>query len=262
MRRRPPRHIDFKQPFHGAGLLFVLRKEDAVNPPYVSIVGDSIATLEGYLPPDFETFYSPHNQYLSGICGYDDTWWGQVIRRLGGHLLVNASFSGSCVCRSPHSLSEYAASSDLRTGCLHEGEIRPDHILVFIGTNDRGYGFPLYSEDKSDPAVFENAYGIMLDKLKRNYPAAAIWCCTFGNAACSRDPQFTPIRTFYGRTREEWHDAVCRVAAAKGVHTVDLDRDAPPFDTFDGLHPNLEGMRVIADAVIAAMERAGALRRE
>ena len=54
---------------------------------YFSILGDSISTLEGYSQPREAAFYSGERKLKSGVFTPSDTWWGQVIERLGGQLL-------------------------------------------------------------------------------------------------------------------------------------------------------------------------------
>ncbi len=134
---------------------------------YFSLLGDSISTYEGYLPQDYPSYYSHRDSYVTNIYGSRDTWWGQVIQHFKARLLVNNSFSGSYVCRAKNCETQSYGCSDLRTSCLSQSGIMPDVIIVFLGTNDRGAGFALTSEDKSDLSVIENAYAAMLDKIKK-----------------------------------------------------------------------------------------------
>jgi hypothetical protein len=84
-----------------------------------SVLGDSISTLQGYSEPKNAEFYDALRMRKAGLHGVEDTWWGQVIARLGGKLLVNNSISGSTVCRRPtHTIPSYACS-DERTSALH-----------------------------------------------------------------------------------------------------------------------------------------------
>ena len=62
-----------------------------------SILGDSISTLQGYSEPDYAAFYDTAHKLKSGVLTPSDTWWGIVIERLDGELLVNNSISGSTV---------------------------------------------------------------------------------------------------------------------------------------------------------------------
>ncbi len=221
---------------------------------YFSIMGDSISTYEGYNPEGHAVFYSYRGAPVTNIFGWKDTWWGQVIEHFGGRLLVNNSWSGSYVCKPKACEIESYGCSDKRTSSLGADGISPDHIFVFIGTNDRGAGFPMYSEDKNDLGVIENAYRAMLDKIRANYPEAEIWCFTFPITSCSKDPYFLFPDTNFGIPMENYGELVKTVAREKKCHLIDLwDRDQL-CDTIDHLHPNYSGMCTVAKKVIAVIE--------
>ncbi len=234
----------------------ITRKETAMayKDKYFSILGDSISTYEGYLPDGYPAFYSRRNAFITGINGYFDTWWGQLLKHFGAELLVNNSWSGSYVCKPRGCEIESYGCSNERTFGLHRDGIYPDVILVYIGTNDRGACFKLTDSDKSDLNVIENAYGVMLDKLKINYPNAEIWCCTFPITSCLRNPYFCFPVLQEGVPMTEYGELIKRVAIDKNCRTIDLWDEALTCDTIDGLHPNLQGMNRIAQKAIKAME--------
>ncbi len=207
--------------------------------PYFSILGDSISTLSGWLPEGNDSFYGWHRREL-GILRPEQTWWGQVLAHFGGRLLVNESWSGCLVSRQPGcEISSYGCS-DARTGNLgREGHL-PDHILVFIGTNDRGWGIRLDSPDPADLSAAGNAYAAMLDKLRHNYPQAQIWCMTLLNNGA--------------RLSGAYCEMIRNCAAARGCRVIDLFALEEICDTVDGVHPSEKGMGTIAGAVIRAME--------
>ena len=67
----------------------------------VSILGDSLSTLDGWNPAGYKLFYQGGNCEKSGVREYQDTWWGKLIDYLGGELLANNSWSGSRVTKLP-----------------------------------------------------------------------------------------------------------------------------------------------------------------
>ncbi len=221
---------------------------------YISIMGDSLSTYEGYLPEGYPAFYSYRNALVAGILNWRETWWGQVIEHFGAHLLVNNSWSGSFVCKPVGCEIESYGCSDARVNGLAAEGCVPDHILVCLGTNDRGAGFRLTGTDPSDLSVIENAYGVMLDKMKARYPQAEIWCCTFPVTTCSRDPDYVFPRTQKWGPTECYGACIAAVARARGCHVIDLWDEEKPCDTIDGLHPNYAGMCAIAERVIRCME--------
>ncbi len=220
---------------------------------YFSILGDSISTYEGCLPEGYPSFYSHRGAIVTGIEGYEDTWWGQVIDHFDAKLLVNNSWSGSYVCKPEGCEIESYGCSDARSGGLGIDHLVPDQIIVFLGTNDRGAGFKLTSDDKTDLSVIENAYGLMLDKIKHNYPEAEVWCCTFPITTCSRNPYFSFPDYQDGIPMIEYGDLIKRVAGNKDCQIIDLWDKDELCDTIDGLHPNYDGMSMIARKVIETM---------
>lgn len=103
----------------------------------VSILGDSISTFEGYNPQGFNLFYNEEKKQQSGVVNVCDTWWQMLIDFLGAELLVNNSWSGSRVTKLPGNNDLFPSGcSDERTNGLHLGVMKPDVILVYIGTND------------------------------------------------------------------------------------------------------------------------------
>ena len=66
---------------------------DKYKNKYISILGDSISTFEGCSEPKDAAFYNIERKIISHIATLSDTWWGQVIEKLGAKLLVNNSIS-------------------------------------------------------------------------------------------------------------------------------------------------------------------------
>lgn len=154
---------------------------------YFSVLGDSISTLDGYNPIGYEVFYDRTNGIFADVRTSDDTWWGQVISFFGGKLLINDSWSGSMVSKHPMCEVPSYSCSDERTSGLGRNGISPDVIMIFMGTNDRGYGMKPCAEspvEQGDLAIFGVAYREMLRKLRENYPDAEIWCITPGVSFC------------------------------------------------------------------------------
>ncbi len=222
---------------------------------FISFLGDSITTFQGALPDGNRVFYADERgfTYKSGIFSVSDTWWGQVLSRLGATLLVNQSWSGSRVSMSDQNEECPAACTPLRYAHLHKGETTPDHILIYMGTNDRWEIPPTSEEDKTSLTIFENAYRHMLCSLHLCYPQADVWCITLGNSMCSREPSSSGI---HDHLNIPFNLAISHLATALPYcHLIDLPaQQAAPFDTIDSVHPTKEGMGVIADGVIKGIQ--------
>lgn len=235
-----------------------------------SILGDSISTLEGYNPVGYKVFYNGDNCVRSGVRKVTDTWWDKVIDFFGGELLVNNSWSGSRVTKLPYEREIYpressdeaislfpSGCSDERTSSLHIGDVRPDVILVYLGTNDWAFGAKLGDEiyllDENENERFEYAYGNMLEKLKANYPQSEIWCCTLSETYIAKRPDFEFPHEHGGKHIEEYNEVIRRVVCNQGCKLVDLFSFRRPYDTMDGSHPTELGMHTIAAMVIRSV---------
>lgn len=221
-----------------------------------SILGDSISTLDGYSEPDGMAFYAAGKKYEAQVFSPEDTWWGIVIQALGAELLVNNSISGSMVSDHPCCLIPTYACSDERTSTLGKNEKEPDVIMVMVGTNDWGCGvkpIPENDLESADPCVFSVAYSMMLDKLRTNYPRSEIWCFTLPVNSKKQNEELEFSYRSHGRHIEEYCDVIRSVSEKFGCRVVDLYSELLSFDTIDGFHPNVSGMKSIADVILSKM---------
>ena len=213
---------------------------------YISILGDSISTLEGYQPGYYEVYYEDFTCELNEVFVMEDTWWGRVIEALHGKLLVNDSWSGSRVTKYPDSKEEFPAGCSLeRTGRLHAGGQKPNMILVYMGTNDWGYGV--------DPEEFREAYRLMLKRLRINYPDAEIWCFSLNKTKMLRLPSFVFPEEVHGHSLKEFNAIIRSCAEENGCFFADLYSLQTVYETYDGTHPNVDGMKTLASRALWAM---------
>ena len=233
-----------------------MKLEQQYKGKYFSIFGDSISTLSYCNPPDYAVFYEYEKQLLSGVFTKEDTWWGQVIEELGGKLLVNNSFSGSYVCKLPAVEIESYGCSDTRTSKLGLGPLKPDVIIVFMGTNDWGRGIPVFpNEYRSGLSVFAVAYEAMLTKIKHNYPNAEIWCLTLPRSYRKQEPEWTFPTHFGGRDIADYCNAIQECGKRLDCKVIDIHKVDNPFDTIDGFHPNADGMRTLSKIILSELEK-------
>lgn len=243
-----------------------------------SIFGDSISTLQGYIPKGWRVHYEGEVS-VSGVAHVHETWWGRVVDHFQGHLVANASFSGSVV----EGFGFPAGNSDERVRALvgATGEI-PDVVMVYMGINDYGWGggrnqvmghsasASARPQDLEGPHVvdavvgqdaldrFARAYRSMLKRIKTLAPNAQIWCLTLapGTSPDSERPCYKyQIR---GIELDAYNDAIRAAALEMGAHVADVRSYGVAYDAVDGCHPSSLGMRQIADMVIAQMEGRGA----
>lgn len=221
-----------------------------------SILGDSISTFEGCSEPYDAVFYDVLRKCQADILKPNDTWWGQVIDYLGGELLVNNSISGSMICNHPNCMIPSYGCSDERTSGLDKNGITPDVILVYLGTNDWGHGVKLKPDseiEKSDLAIFSVAYQSMIEKLRKNYPSAELWCLTLAKSGYKNGKKIDFPYLYGGRHIEEYCEVIRACAKENKCRLIDLYKLAEPYDTIDGFHPNASGMKALADGVISRL---------
>lgn len=220
-----------------------------------SILGDSISTLAGYNPKGYKVFFDGESCEKSGVEKMQDTWWGKVIDFFGGELLVNNSWSGSRVTRLPNNDNLFPSGcSDERTGGLHINGVKPDVIIVYLGTNDWAFGAELDGTrlliDKSNMQYFAAAYETMLEKTKTNYPNAEIWCCTLNTTFMSSNPSFSFPYEYGGTHIEKYNQIIKDTADMNNCKIIDLYSYHIPYDSIDGSHPNADGMNTLATLII------------
>lgn len=235
----------------------------ADTPVTISIMGDSISTFDGWLPEGFYDFY-PLNGEVKEV---EQTWWKMLLEETGLQLCVNASSSGStCVGDSTSTDDPQSGCSDYRISALaDEDGNAPDLIIVYMGTNDVIQNIPLGDNDGSRSAEegtienFSDAYCLILDKLRADYPQAQIYCCSLLPVGDWGTTQ--PFETFVNGENLTSHDYSSRIetiARTKGFPVIDLENcgltvDNMPQYVSDGVHLNPEGMKLLKDTIKAAI---------
>ena len=225
----------------------------------ISILGDSISTLDGYNPEGYNLFFAGDNCAKAGVREMNDTWWGQIINLLGAELLINNSWSGSRVSQLPGSEKLFPSGcSDERTSALHMYDTMPDVIIVYLGTNDWGYGVTPepwnigYCDENE--LNFSCAYETMVKKLQNNYPNAKICCCTLNTTFMSANPGFKfPVA--HGGVHIDVYNNIIRSTANRfGCKLIDLAAYHKAYDSIDGSHPNANGMKTLATMMLRELD--------
>ena len=241
-------------------------KKSPLDGKKVSILGDSISTYTGYIPSDYSIFY-PEN---GGITDVKDTWWMRVIDGSNAVFCADASYSGSTTSGvSTEQNDGRPGVSDRRIGDLTSPDgMKPDVILVYMGANDLLVNIPIGDNDgtrtvaEGDIENFTDAYTLMLDKVKKAYPDAQVYCITF-HEICRWDESgngFT-FKSDTGFISSQYNDKIVLIAKNKGLPLIDvfngcgINPDNAIDNTLDGTHPNAAGAKKIADYILARWTR-------
>lgn len=233
----------------------------------ISILGDSISTYSGISnnAAANTTLASGAVYYQPGRYGVyqNDTWWQQSIDALGMKLLVNNSWSGSCLLNTrSNTVGAYVD----RCVQLHNNDGQtPDIIAIFLGTNDYDVYYSTLGSYESisfdslitkvedsyayaQPSTSMEAYAISLHKITQKYPSAEVYCFTLlPTVSSSRQPA-------------DFNADVKQLADHFGAITVDLyscgiGSQSGEFYTMmgDRLHPKPEGMDAITNAFVSSV---------
>ena len=205
----------------------------------ISIVGDSISTYIGFNPYNYPVYYKDDRAYENGIESVEDTWWQQVINDVGGELCINNSYSGSLVSGE----FESSACSAERCSTLHS-DIKPDVILIYIGTNDRGFEIDVGVESPHDTKKFYGAYRAMLRQLKANYPSSKIICATLLMGKLKDTVNLAYDR--FMREDDRYNEAIRLAVKEEGCQLADIARSGERYETLDYCHPTKCGHKLIA----------------
>ncbi len=132
-----------------------------------------------------------------------------------------------------------------------------DIVVVFGGTNDFGHGFaPFGTVGDTTPATFCGACDMLYKGLKAKYPQEVIVVVTPTHRSSENDPRGDGYKPA-GQLLAEYVDAILAIAAANGLHVLDLFHGQPtckdgsltPEMFPDGLHPNDTGHAILAELI-------------
>ena len=181
-----------------------------------------------------------------------DVWWSKVISYFEGSICVNNSYAGSCVAGKQFP----SGNSIKRTELLHNGEIAPEYLLIYMGINDFGRGVPIRSRRIfwKNPIYFEDAYHIMLNRIQNNYPSTVIICGTIARTYHAKIPNWQFPEEFSGVPLEEYNESIRFMAQKHKCELADLAARNVRYETLDGTHPTLIGHEEIARGWIACLK--------
>lgn len=183
--------------------------------------------------------------------------------------ISNCAWSGSRVSGDSSSTSSAAAGCSTRriTDLSARGFI-PDIIICFISCNDWGNSpnVPIGTWEVTSPVPNEGiqttlreAYALMLYKIHLTYPNARVFCCTNMDDKARDKVDGWPPNNNDGVSVYEWNKNIIEIAEAFGcdiINTHDCGINYANISNFvvdAGLHPNAEGMEMLAQKVVAEL---------
>lgn len=233
-------------------------EKDEGDKKYISFLGDSISTYTGW---SNNTSYNnsiggnkiwyPNNNYTGANLSVQETWWYKVADEIGYDIAVNNSWSGSVV--------NTTQTYNVRAKNLHNttSGAKPDIVVIFMGVNDYAAGAVVgtYNGQTTppvNPTNFSEAYGRTIQNILDTYEGVEIYCCTF----LPDRKRFSGSSNNKGIDESEYNEAIRTIAKNMGVYLVDLYNDSGitaqniTQNTVDKLHPNKNGMAMIAKTIV------------
>ena len=215
------------------------------TPLRISIFGDSYSTFEDYITPATnEPWYywqtNPRKTKGNDVMHPDQTWWWQVIERLGARLETNNSYSGSTIGYTGYVIPETGKHDNYkpRSFITRAPDLgSPDIILVCAGTNDSWDGEELGEYKYS---------GFTEADLFTFRPAMAKWCLTMKELY----PRQRIVFIINTDLKPDFVESMKLLLDRYGIEYLQLKKIDKQYG-----HPSVKGMRSIADQVVEYLRK-------
>ena len=206
--------------------------ESTYRGKYLSVLGDSISSYEGYIPQGFYPEYGAD----SGM-GVSSMWWYQTALKLGMNICRINGCSGSGVLPA----GDGTGGNEERCVSLHTPEHAPDLILILLGAND------LFGGCSKEELRLE--YQEMIERTQTRYPDAEIVLCSY----------YRPSQVSF--EVDEANEIIKSTGEAYGLKVVELKKsgieERDPKEVYSdynpemgtGMHPNAEGQLLLSNYV-------------
>lgn len=205
----------------------------------LSILGDSVSTYEGASNNASANKTTYHNPYF--YCDpfpLEKTYWKRLIDNLGLTLCVNNSWSGGNLSGRDMESSGVNRAQNLS----RDDGTSPDIIIVFMGLNDLGRNV--------DASLFFSDYEKALLTIKEKHPSAKVCCVNLPD----RDISFKKRTLLFNEQIEKATKSVGENFFIADLFNSRLNNDFYYMNTVDGLHPDEDGMKIIAEIVEDAIK--------
>ncbi len=205
----------------------------------LSILGDSVSTYKGVSNDESANSTLLYNRvFYKGSFPLEKTYWSLLIEEFGMELCVNNSWSGGNLSGR----DEPSAGVNRANYLSRDDGREPNFIIVFMGLNDLGR--------KVDVGVFGADYEKALLTIKDNHPDAKVCCINLPD----RDPYFKERAILFNKAISNAVNTAGENFFIADLFNSKLNNDDFYNNTVDGLHPDEDGMRMIAEVVSEAIK--------
>lgn len=208
----------------------------------VFLLGDSYSTFAGFIPEEYDTYYSTKLREETDVVSVKQTWWHLLLSKTDSVLLKNCSYSGTTICNTGYdgmdcsNISFMARFDKLAAeGYFEKNKI--DTFFLFGGTNDSWADSPLgqlmYSDwKKEDLFSILPSFCRLIHNIHTQLPDT--------NVICILNTALKP----------EIKSAFVKVCKKYDIDTLQLES----FDLKCG-HPTVKGMAQIKDQILNHLEQ-------
>jgi len=199
-----------------------------------------------------------------GVCttSSDHIYHAILGRILGLKEVVNAGVSGTRIAKQKQPTTEFPSFDCDFLSRIDDVDGTADYLFIFGGTNDFGHGDSEFgSADDKDEYTFCGAVNLLFEKAKTIFGAENVIILTPMRRTGMNDPKGNGSRRVECPPLKAYAEAEKAAAAKFGFKVIDLfnetgldpndDRYAGLF--YDGLHPNDDGHRRLAEIIAARL---------
>ncbi len=196
----------------------------------IGILGDSYSAYQGSIPAQYEAYYP--NEAVPDVTDISQMWWHIVAKKSNSQVVVNSSYSGTCIARTSYEgrVNEKASFTYRLRQDIDLTKI--DRLFVLGGTNDCWADSPL-GEIK-----FEN---ITDDDLLCTLPSLSYIFDYVRQVAPSVAITFV-VNTDLKEQFVEFAQIICKHYDVDCVVLRDIDKS--------NRHPSAKGMQQIATQIL------------
>ena len=149
----------------------------------VLILGDSYSAFRGYIPENYQTYYSTDERPDADVKRVEEMWWHQLFQETESCLVFNDSWAATTICNTgydgPNAPDSFIRRFErlVKQGFFEKNHI--DTILVLGGQNDDWCNAPigeLKMSDWNDEDLLQFAPAVcyLMHKMKCIIPSARI----------------------------------------------------------------------------------------
>lgn len=208
----------------------------------LSVLGDSISTYRGVsndASANKTLFYNPWFHWYSGQFSVDKTYWKRVIDKFGLELCINNSWSGGNLSGMDNPDSGVNRAKNL---ARDDGEM-PDIVIVFMGINDLGRNV--------SSQIFQADYQRTLEIIKKDYNDPYVCCVNLPD----RDALMKKRTAIFNEIISNSVEKMGEKFFVADLFNSRLNNDFYYDNTVDGIHPDEDGMKIIAEVITDAIRK-------